>query len=157
MPIRWGSCCFSDCFGAVSVSETTNGTIPLFRFFFFRPSTRHRSLHFIMQAAWRYLTECAICSPQLQSPSHYHRIAGSLTPLLPATVKQRGNDDDAAVCGESERKDRRTDGPSPEHLCKCRYTDITKCFAVEWFWQGCLAVYTINSYLLKWDCWLKTY
>lgn len=129
MPIRY---CFLDCSGAVSVSEITNGTVPLFRvFFFFRPSTRHRSLQFIMQAAWRYLTECAICSPQLQSPSHYHRIAGSLTPLLPATVKQRGNDGDAAVWGGSERKDRRTDRPTPEHLCKCWCNDITKCFASQ--------------------------
>ncbi len=79
-----------------------------------------RSLHFIMQAAWRYLTECAICNPQLQSLSHYRCIAGSLTPLLPATVKQGGNDD-AAVWRESERKERQT----PKHLCGCRCFCIT--------------------------------
>lgn len=115
--ISWGSCCFSDCGGTLSVSAITNETIPLFLFFFL---SHCRSLHFIMQAAWRYLTECAICNPQLQSLSHYRCIAGSLTPLLPATVKQ-GRNDDAAVWRESERKERQT----PKHLCGCRCFGIT--------------------------------
>ena len=34
LPISWGSCCFWDCGGAVSVPAITNETIPLFLFLF---------------------------------------------------------------------------------------------------------------------------
>lgn len=88
----------------ISVSEKNKWNHPPLTFFFSVFPIHRRSPHFIMQAAWCYLTECAICSTQLQSPSHYSHTGGNLTPLLSSTVKQRGNDN-APVWREGERKD----------------------------------------------------
>lgn len=110
LPISWGSCCFSDCGGAVSVSAITNETVPIFLFFFL---LSHRgSLHFIMQAAWRYLTECAICNPQLQSPLSLSSHRWQLNPTA-ACHGEAGKKWWCCCCLKREWGERKTDPKAP--------------------------------------------
>lgn len=141
LPIRWGSCCFSDCGGAVSVSETTNETIPLFPIFFPHPPS-FSSLHYA--GSLTLFDRMCYLQPPAAVPLSLSSHRWQLNPT-------------AACHGEAERKwwslkreweKRQTDRPQSTYVdVDVLASQVTCCVAL--FWHMCLTVCRINTSLFK--------
>lgn len=103
LPISRGSCCFSDCGGAISVSAITNETIPPFPIFFSLPPS-FSSLHYAGSLTL-FDRMCYLQPPaavalslsthrwQLNPTAACHSRAGRKMMMLPSEERVRGKKD----------------------------------------------------------------